>query len=557
MKTNLIILFSFFLFQPLLFAQSNNAIEIFNNRNENLNYTINSLNKIKKSNNSNENQLLSNSLIALTYITKKDYNKTKEYISEAEKFSKKGTISEGEAFLLYATARLYLVLDDDEHSSKYFLESLNMFKKLNNFGYASDAAVSIAYFSKYQNPNIFGEALNLANQSKDIGFIINARSCYANYMKDDITNDKKSKFNANQMLDYLKETIDLVKDKSEIKQKFYLATLYFNYGYNLLLFKNDQNGDFYLNKALAIAKKYNYQTIFRNYYGAKGSVLLENGKTDEAKIFFLKGLDEIKKISYPEVSTEILFYRDLKDIAAKQKDWEEFYHLDQKYQELSEKLNDENINKAIQNSLIKYEMKEKQEKIDLLTSKNFNQKIYILIMILAIILMVIIWFQYQKNSKLKLRLISEKNKKLEIDKNQVQKELMSSVLHLEKKNEILNDLKEKLLEKNLQTPKSIDSKIFKTIDEGILVDDDFEKFKSNFNTIYPEFFNKLLEKANQNLTQLDLKYCGFILMKLSNKEIASQMNVEPKSIRMARYRIKQKLNLGKDEDLDQFIQEIS
>lgn len=46
-------------------------------------------------------------------------------------------------------------------------------------------------------------------------------------------------------------------------------------------------------------------------------------------------------------------------------------------------------------------------------------------------------------------------------------------------------------------------------------------------------------------------------MKLSTKEIASQMNVEPKSIRMARYRIKQKLNLGKDEDLDQFIQQLS
>ncbi|WP_394664879.1 helix-turn-helix transcriptional regulator [uncultured Chryseobacterium sp.] len=113
------------------------------------------------------------------------------------------------------------------------------------------------------------------------------------------------------------------------------------------------------------------------------------------------------------------------------------------------------------------------------------------------------------------------------------------------------------MEKKSAAPSVIDHQIFKAIDEGILVDDDFEKFRSNFNTIYPEFFNKLLDKANQNLTQLDLKYCGFILMKLSIKEIASQMNVEPKSIRMARYRIKQKLNLGKDEDLDRFIQQLS
>ena len=44
-------------------------------------------------------------------------------------------------------------------------------------------------------------------------------------------------------------------------------------------------------------------------------------------------------------------------------------------------------------------------------------------------------------------------------------------------------------------------------------------------------------------------------MKVSNKEMASQMNVEPKSIRMARYRIKQKLELSKDEDLDVYIQQ--
>jgi DNA-binding CsgD family transcriptional regulator len=87
-----------------------------------------------------------------------------------------------------------------------------------------------------------------------------------------------------------------------------------------------------------------------------------------------------------------------------------------------------------------------------------------------------------------------------------------------------------------------------------VVDDDFDKFKNNFNSIYPEFFEKLQQKANHTLTQLDLKYCGFILMKVTNKEMAMQMNVEPKSIRMARYRIKQKLQLSKEDDLDQFIQ---
>jgi DNA-binding CsgD family transcriptional regulator len=146
-----------------------------------------------------------------------------------------------------------------------------------------------------------------------------------------------------------------------------------------------------------------------------------------------------------------------------------------------------------------------------------------------------------------------RNKQLLAEKTQVQKELLGSVLHLERKNEVLNDLKLRLLEQNKQKAATVSNEVFRTIEEGLLVDDDFEKFKNNFNPIYPDFFNKLQEQAGNSLTQLDLKYCGFILMKLSNKEIAQQMNVEPKSIRMARYRIKQKLGLPKETELDAFI----
>jgi hypothetical protein len=46
------------------------------------------------------------------------------------------------------------------------------------------------------------------------------------------------KYNSDQLLKYLKETADLVKNENETTQKFALASLYFNYGYNLLYKKN-------------------------------------------------------------------------------------------------------------------------------------------------------------------------------------------------------------------------------------------------------------------------------------------------------------------------------
>jgi DNA-binding CsgD family transcriptional regulator len=46
-------------------------------------------------------------------------------------------------------------------------------------------------------------------------------------------------------------------------------------------------------------------------------------------------------------------------------------------------------------------------------------------------------------------------------------------------------------------------------------------------------------------------------MKLSSKQIAALLHVEPKSVRMAKYRLKQKLGLGKDDELDAVIQNLT
>ena len=259
-------------------------------------------------------------------------------------------------------------------------------------------------------------------------------------------------------------------------------------------------------------------------------------------------------MSFKEYATEKKFYHDLKEISASKKDFVSYHKYDLLFQEATTAADAKDKEAAIQNAIAKYDLKAKEEKINLLSKKNQFKDGLIIASVLALILGIGMFFYYYKSNKIKHIFYEQKKKKLQKEKEQTQKELINSVLHLEKKNEILNELKEKLLVQNKEQHATINNAIFKTIDAGLAIDDDFEKFKNNFNTIYPDFFNRLQEKANLSLTQLDLKYCGFILMKVTNKEMASQMNVEPKSIRMARYRIKQKLQLSKEEDLDEFIQ---
>lgn len=138
---------------------------------------------------------------------------------------------------------------------------------------------------------------------------------------------------------------------------------------------------------------------------------------------------------------------------------------------------------------------------------------------------------------------------LESQQQQLQKEVMASQLQLEHKKEMLFQIKEKLSDNH---PLNIN----KIWNEELLLDNDFEEAKFQIQQVHPEFFSLLNQRAQQKLTPLDLKLCAYLHLKLDTKKIAQLMHVEAKSVRMSRYRIKQKLGLGKDEDLKLFLQDM-
>lgn len=81
---------------------------------------------------------------------------------------------------------------------------------------------------------------------------------------------------------------------------------------------------------------------------------------------------------------------------------------------------------------------------------------------------------------------------------------------------------------------------------------DFEDIKMQIQELHPDFFNRLSEKAIKKLTLLDLKYCTYLYLKMSTKQIAQALHVEPQSVRMFKYRLKQKFGLDKDVVLEDF-----
>ncbi len=70
--------------------------------------------------------------------------------------------------------------------------------------------------------------------------------------------------------------------------------------------------------------------------------------------------------------------------------------------------------------------------------------------------------------------------------------------------------------------------------------------------IHPNFFDQLLSRCD-SLSQNELRHCAYIKMNLSKKEVAKIAGINHRSVEMAHYRIKRKLELPSNLSLSKFI----
>lgn len=79
-----------------------------------------------------------------------------------------------------------------------------------------------------------------------------------------------------------------------------------------------------------------------------------------------------------------------------------------------------------------------------------------------------------------------------------------------------------------------------------------EDFYGQIEQVHHDFLQKL-ETSFPDLTDNEKRLAAMLRLSLPGKEIATLMNISPKSVEIARYRLKKKLGLSKDENLINFI----
>lgn len=164
--------------------------------------------------------------------------------------------------------------------------------------------------------------------------------------------------------------------------------------------------------------------------------------------------------------------------------------------------------------------------------------------------------EQQRETERELSRIQQENLQLELDlKN---RELASSALFANQKNEMLSELKVQVDDLLLEPDKPQKQKvkaIQKFIQNNLHFESEWDAFKLHFEQVHPRFFEKLQSRSS-DLTPNELKLCAYTRINLSNKEIARLLNVNSSSVEMARYRMKKKVGLDGATTITDFIQTI-
>jgi predicted negative regulator of RcsB-dependent stress response/DNA-binding CsgD family transcriptional regulator len=204
---------------------------------------------------------------------------------------------------------------------------------------------------------------------------------------------------------------------------------------------------------------------------------------------------------------------------------------------------------------VKIETLEKQNEIDVLEkerklSKIRNQAITGLVSGVAIIAF-LAFKNYQSRQKAREANLKLKTAQLSEELEKKKSLLSAHTLNMIHRNNGFDEIEQHI--DDLDGPAK--SKIKRIIKMNKAMDKDWENFYEYFSQVHRDFY-KQVSSLHENLSTNEKKLIALIKLNLSSREISSLLNIELKSITMAKYRLKKKLELEEHEELNDYIQKL-
>ncbi|MGH1437835.1 MAG: tetratricopeptide repeat protein [Lewinella sp.] len=365
---------------------------------------------------------------------------------------------------------------------------------------------------------------------------------------------------------YFKRSIPIMKKLDDQRG---LGACYSNLGYVYTELKQYELADKSLNDALAILKVSNYDQLYASSLLVKSNLYTKKGDWEESKRLSTEGLAIAQRIKAPHLVIDAFYL--LMEYYLQQGDPGMIENYVDSLLETKDKYAQQERLYESEKLKVRYATEKKEEQLAIqkelnasLAAKNLLQKrqrnTLLFILFLGLVVVLLFYNRYQLQQSLdeegEKRNALEK-KRLEEKINHKQRELASLTLQMVQKNDLLQQLEESLknIKKNDPGFQKEMVNLNKMIQTHQSLDEDWSDFKTHFEGVHPGFFDRLRAQIDK-LSPQDERHCSYLKMGLSTKEIARLMNISATSVQMARYRLKKKLQLGKEDDIYQYINDL-
>lgn len=153
-------------------------------------------------------------------------------------------------------------------------------------------------------------------------------------------------------------------------------------------------------------------------------------------------------------------------------------------------------------------------------------------------------------------IIALKNKNLETKIIHKNRELALTTMNLVQRNELILKLQEPLQKIMRKTTDKVAIQEIKRINsllnESANLDENWNQFAHQFDLVHIDFLKRIRQKYPQ-LTATDHKFCAYLRLNLSTKEIAPLLNISIRGVEAGRYRLRKKLDLDSSVNLNEFM----
>jgi tetratricopeptide (TPR) repeat protein/DNA-binding CsgD family transcriptional regulator len=469
------------------------------------------------------------------YWSQSDFRTSLDYGNKAKSLAYDMDLDREYAESLILISRNFSDLGDFEKSSDLNFQALKIFEELGDKKGIGKAFNRIGYdYFEQENDDkaltYYLESLRIAREINDLVGISrglnNVAAVYGN--KGEYNN-----FEAN--------IIEAIEINKKVGRRLWEGINYLNLG---SIYRDEQNFDtslYYYNKAGKIFMELNNLPKLTAIYTSLSMFYDDLGKVDSslyyAELAYKLGKENnLKKTIYNAAKR-------LHNIYYYQNDFVNAYRYSMIEHQMKDSLDIETSMTRLSQLELLYEFNklEQENKI----KQQRREYYYIIVGTGLVFLLVLLVIIIINRNRLKRKNQEIEKRKLESELEIRNKELASNVMTLMRKNEILSEIADKLMDirseavrdETKSAIKRIARELQKTTDNEI-----WEEFETRFKQVHGDFYERLNAKY-PDLSPNEQKICAFLRLNMSTKEISELTGQRISTLEIARSRLRKKLGI--------------